>query len=179
MKYLIMCEGPNEKKVIDILLEHEKLTVSPDDLVGRVPYHARQIHKSAMVMGQLRMYHGEIKLWRIGDKQSDRFDIPSEFRAQITEVTKYCTLPELEVLLILSEGLYREYERERARSRIQPKEFAKQHISYNHSRYKGDTKFYETYYGENVSKLIDAIREYKKRNHAHKPEEHYLDELLR
>ena len=179
MKYLILCEGPNEKKLIDILLEHEKLIVSPDELVGRVTYHARQIHKSAMVMGQLRMYHGEIELWRIGDKQSDRFDIPEEFRTQIRGVTKYCTLPELEVLLILSEGLYREYEREKAKSRIQPKEFAKQHITYNHSRYKGDTKFYETYYGKDVSKLISAIREYKQKNHAHKSEEHYLAEILR
>ena len=34
MKYLIMCEGPNEKKIIELLLEHNKLTVSYDDLVG-------------------------------------------------------------------------------------------------------------------------------------------------
>lgn len=81
--------------------------------------------------------------------------------------------------LILCEGLYREYEKEKARSRVQPKEFAKEHIAWNRSSYKGDTKFYETYYGQDVSKLIRAIREYKQRNHAHKSEEHYLVEILK
>lgn len=179
MKYLILCEGPNEKKIIDILLEHEKLIVSPDDLIGRVSYHARQIHKSAMVMGQLRMYNGETEIWRIGDKQGDKLVIPKEFGTQIKSVTKYCTLPELEVLLILSEGLYREYEKEKIKSHIQPKEYAKENISWNRNNYKGDTKFYEAYYGRDVSKLVSAIREYKQKNHAHKSEEHYLAEILK
>ena len=43
MKLLIMCEGPNEKEIIDILLEHGKLIFTADDLLGLVPYHARQI----------------------------------------------------------------------------------------------------------------------------------------
>ena len=40
MKLLIMCEGPNELKVINILLENQKLKFSSDDLLGLVPYHA-------------------------------------------------------------------------------------------------------------------------------------------
>ena len=31
MKLLIMCEGPNEKEIIDILLEHSKLIFTADD----------------------------------------------------------------------------------------------------------------------------------------------------
>ena len=33
MKLLIMCEGPNEKEIIDILLEHSKLIFTADDLL--------------------------------------------------------------------------------------------------------------------------------------------------
>lgn len=33
MKLLIMCEGPNEKEIIDILLEHGKLIFTADDLL--------------------------------------------------------------------------------------------------------------------------------------------------
>ena len=44
MKLLIMCEGPNELKVINILLENQKLKFSSDDLLGLVPYHARQLN---------------------------------------------------------------------------------------------------------------------------------------
>ena len=41
MRYLIMCEGANEKKIIDMLLENKKLIVSEDDLLGQITYHAR------------------------------------------------------------------------------------------------------------------------------------------
>lgn len=41
MKILIMCEGPNEKAVIDILLENNCFVFSREDLLGLVSYHAR------------------------------------------------------------------------------------------------------------------------------------------
>ncbi|MCM1385871.1 MAG: hypothetical protein NC231_00975 [Bacillus sp. (in: Bacteria)] len=173
MRYLIMCEGANEKKIIDMLLENKKLIVSEDDLLGRITYHARQIKKSPMVMGQLRIYNGDVEIWRIGDKQN----IPLEFKSQIKKVTKFCTLPELEILLILSEKKFREYEK--GKSQKHPKDFARENIVYNKCKYKGDTKFYEAYYGSDIDKLIRAIREYKQRNHAHKNDEHYLLEILK
>lgn len=177
MKYLIMCEGPNEKKIVDLLLEHGMLTVDEDDLLGRVVYHARQIQKSPMVTGQLRIYGGEVEIWRIGDKQTDKLSIPAEFRLQIKNVIKFCTLPELEILLILSEKMYREYEKKKSQKR--PKIFAKENISYNGKNYRGDTKFYEDYYGNDICKLVRAIREYRQRNHSHKNDEHYLTEILK
>ena len=53
MKLLIMCEGPNEREVIRILLENDCLKFSEDDLLGLVPYHARQIKTSAQVRTEL------------------------------------------------------------------------------------------------------------------------------
>ena len=35
MKYLIMCEGANEKKIIEILLEHQKLKIDIDVLLNQ------------------------------------------------------------------------------------------------------------------------------------------------
>lgn len=66
MKYLIMCKGANEKKIIELLLENGRLKVGEDDLLGRIVYHARQIGMSPMVMGQLRIYGGDVEVWRIG-----------------------------------------------------------------------------------------------------------------
>ena len=34
MKYLIMCEGPNELAIIRMLLEHDKLIFTEDDLLN-------------------------------------------------------------------------------------------------------------------------------------------------
>lgn len=60
MKLLIMCEGPNELKIINILLENQKLKFSSDDLLGLVPYHARQIKSSAAVKAALNLYPDEV-----------------------------------------------------------------------------------------------------------------------
>ena len=38
MKYLIMCEGPNELEIIRLLLEHEQLIITEDDLLNLIPY---------------------------------------------------------------------------------------------------------------------------------------------
>ena len=71
MKLLIMCEGANEREIINILLENDLLNFSEDDLLGLTPYHARQIITSAQVRTELNIYPAEVKILRIGDKQSD------------------------------------------------------------------------------------------------------------
>ena len=71
MKYLIMCEGPNELEIIRILLEHNKLIFTEDDLLNLVPYHARQIISNPTVKTAINLYHGEIEVIRIGDKLND------------------------------------------------------------------------------------------------------------
>ncbi len=177
MKYLVMCEGSNEKKIMELLLMHDKLKLRQEDLVGLSVYHARQIATSAAVQANLRIYGGEVSVLRIGDKMSDQLKIPAEFRTQIKDVRKYCTLPELEILLIISEKMFKEYNK--GKSYRHPKQFAKEYITHNKVKYKGATEFYEQYYGVDISKLVHAIREYKQRNHSHKEDEHYLVELLK
>lgn len=58
MKRLIMCEGPNELKVMNILLENDALIFTEDDLLGLTAYHARQIKSSAQVRTALNLYPG-------------------------------------------------------------------------------------------------------------------------
>ena len=96
MKLLIMCEGPNELKIINILLENQKLKFTSDDLLGLVPYHARQIKSSAAVKAALNLYPDEVHVLRIGDGQNEKLEIPSAYKDKITLVEKYCTKPELE-----------------------------------------------------------------------------------
>lgn len=160
MKLLIMCEGPNEKEVIDILLENDKLKFTADDLLGLVPYHARQIKSSGQVKVNLNLYDGEVKVLRIGDNQNEKLVIPSEYRDKIVSVEKYCTKPELEMLLILSEEKFDEYDKQK--STVKPKTFAKQNIKCGRKKYDNSTKFYRDYYGEDPDSLVAAIKEYKR-----------------
>ena len=130
MKQLIMCEGPNELIVITILIEKGYFIYEEDDLLGLVPYFARQIDKSPVVMTELNRYHNnDITILRIGDKQTDELRIPNEYKEKITGGIKYyCTLPEIESLLIISEGLWDEFLKVKSKERA--KEFAKKHIKY-------------------------------------------------
>ena len=177
MKKLIMCEGPNELALVKILLKNNMLSFDEDDLLGLTPYHARQIAKSGQVKTELNMYNGTVEVLRIGDKQNDELKIPREYKEMIVSVAKYCTKPELEILLIIAEGLYGEFQKDK--SKKSPKDFAKEKIKYNGQRYNNSTKFFEIYFGDRPQLLYDSIRDYYKVNKGHKKGEGYLAELLR
>lgn len=177
MKYLMMCEGTNELKIMQILLDNQKLIISSDELLGLVPFHARQIKTSPPVKATLNMYPGEVHILRIGDLQNEKLIIPSEYKHKIVSIEKYCTKPELEMLLIISENLVDSYEKVKSKKR--PKVFAKENIRCGNRKYDNSTAFYEEYYGLHCDELINAIQEYKRHNGARKKDEHYLAELLR
>ena len=178
MKRLIMCEGPNELGIMRILLENDKLIFGEDDLIGLEPYHARQITSNGQIRTQLNMYPGnDVLVMRIGDVQNETLKIPVDDKEKIIKVEKYCTKPELEMLLIISEGLVAEFEK--TKSNVTTKEFAKQHIRCGRKKYDNSTQFYNDYYGLNPDALVEAIKEYKRIKGAHKKDELYLADLLK
>lgn len=172
-----MCEGPNEKEIINILLEHHCLEISEDDLLGLTPYHARQITKSAQVRTELNLYPGEVIVCRVGDSQNEKLKIPADYKEKVVEIRKYCTKPELEILLIIAENLFGEYEK--VKSSTKPKVFAKQNIYCKGAKYDNSTAFYREYFGNNCDLLVYAIREYKRLKGSHKKDELYLADLLK
>ena len=177
-KLLIMCEGPNEKTVIDMLLANGCLIFSEDDLLGLTPFHARQIKNSGQVKAEMNIYPGQVDVLRIGDKQSDKLDIPKDYRGKIASVTKYCTMPELEMLLIIAEGRVKDYEK--VKSIMSPKEFAKANIKLGKRKYDNSSKFYMDYFSTNIQLLVQSIKEYQRlKGKTHEKDEHCLGELLK
>ena len=177
MKYLIMCEGPNELEIIRMLLEHDKMIFTEDDLLNLVPYHARQIGNNAAVKNALNLYHGDVKVLRIGDKLSDELKVPRGYKGKIKDVEKYCTKPELEMLLIISENKDSDFEK--VKSKTSPKLFSKENVVYNRIRYNNSTAFYRDYYGERIDLLVDTIKRYKQLKGKHRKDELYLADLLK
>ena len=172
-----MCEGSNELEIMRILLNNDKLIFGEDELIGLTPYHARQLSNS-QVRTELNMYpRNDVLVMRIGDVQNDTFKIPNDYKKKIVEVRKYCTKPELEMLLIISEGLVLEFDK--IKSKMSPKEFAKKHIKCGRRKYDNSTQFYRDYYGTNPDKLVKAIKEYKRIKGVHKKDEQYLADLLK
>ena len=177
MKLLIMCEGPNELEVIRMLLEENKLVFSEDDLLGLVPYHARQIASSSVVQLNLNMYQGQVEILRIGDKLNEELKIPRNYRDKIVSVKKYCTKPELEMLFIIAEHL--EHEFEKVKSSVSPKTFSKEYIVYNRARYDNSTAYYRHYFEGRIELLTESIKRYRHLKGKHQKDELYLADLLR
>jgi hypothetical protein len=175
-----MCEGTNELEIMNILLENDMLIFSEDDLLGLEAYHARQISTSAVIKTALNIYPGkDIEILRIGDSQSEQLKIPAEYRDKLSmaEVRKYCTKPELEILLILSEDKMSDYEK--VKSTTKPKIYAKQNIKLGRKRYDNSSKFYRDFYGDSPQLLAEALRKYKQTKGSHKKDELYLADLLK
>lgn len=110
MKYLMLCEDTNEKTIINLLLNANKLKISRDDLVGLTPYNVRQL-SNPTIKSVLKMYNQSVIVIRVGDTQRENFSIPNDLKKIVSkeQVFKYCTLPELEILLIINEGMYKEF----------------------------------------------------------------------
>ena len=118
----------------------------------------------------------------VGSQYQARFGelLEKDAAEKIVAVEKYCTKPELEMLLILAEHLEREFEKVKTgKSRVSPKDFCKAHVQYNRKRYNNSTQFYYDYFGSDISKLVSAIRSYRGLQGAHKKDEGYLADLLK
>ena len=176
MKYLILCEGNNEVCLINLLLKHNKLKIKYDDLVALKPFNARQL-TNPTIKSELRVYNKSVIVLWVGDTQHDKLSIPNDLNDIVSKerIFKYCTLPELEILLIINEGMYKQY----LKSKETPKSFAKRNLVYNGKRYDQSNNFLEEYYGgKRINLLVKNIQEYKKIK-KHKKDELYLSDLLR
>ena len=90
---------------------------------------------------------------------------------------KFCTKPELEILLIIAENRFQEFEK--VKSKQKPKDFCKQHVVHNHKKYDNSTAFYDDFFKNNIDVLVFAIIEYHRTHGKHKPNEGYLFDLLK
>ena len=179
MKILVMCEGPNEKAVVEMLLDAGRLKFSKDDLVGLNVYHARQL-TSSIIKTNLSIYTGDFEVYRIGDTLTDKLSVPLDYRERIKGIRKFCTKPELEILLLIADGKDAEVEKVKAgKDRKGPKAFCKANVVYNHKRYDNSTQFYLDYFGSDIDSLVTAITKYKQKHGAHKKDEEYLADLLK
>lgn len=135
MKFLVMCEGPNEKAIVDMLLDAECLEFTRDDLVNLTVYHARQL-TAPIIKTALSIYTDEFQVYRIGDSMTDKLPVPADYKDRIKGVRKFCTKPELEMLLIIAEGKEAEFEKVKAgKHRMKPKDFCKANVVHNRKRY--------------------------------------------
>lgn len=179
-KILLLCEGKNEEKLLEILLDEDALIFKKEDLIELrafpIPYNI----KSPFIISSIIHNGEEIDIIRVKDSQKDKITIPKELKRYVSKdrIFDYCTKPEIEMLLIYNENLINEYLK--VKSKISPKDFAKSNIIYKGHKYDNSTKFYEEYYGgeDNKGKLVNNIKGLKKYQ-TNKKREKYLADLLK
>ena len=148
MKELLACEGPSEALLIHSLVKHGHFPLLSRFVLGK-PLVARQLTRYLPVINTIPI-NEDIYVYRIGDTQKDALSLSGlELREAHIHEQRYCTRPEIEILVIINEGLLDEYQKRK--SKQSPKNFAKERI-------KGFR--IEEYFEEHD--MYDAILEYRR-----------------
>lgn len=120
MKILLACEGQSEVYLLNGLIKRGYL-VFPCPLLLDEPIHVRQLSPLAPIINSLPVDE-DIIVYRIGDTLKDKLSLTNfKLRSEHILSYKYCTKPEIEVLVIINEGLYKEYLKKKIQ--LTPKDF--------------------------------------------------------
>lgn len=148
--------------------------IDADHMLDLRPHQKRQIGPALHALIRQLPPEEKVKIIKIGDKLSDKLKIPKDIKDKIDSEEKYCTKPEFEMLIIISEGLYNEYQK--VKSKKKSKVFAKENIKYNGKRYTNSQEWIKGYF--NKDKILKSLMEYK-RISKQKKQERYLTDLMR
>ena len=149
-KYIAcICEGGAEKAVMDILLENKLLIFSKENLIeGRfIKCRGAQSFQEQYLR---KKFNGKISIIRILDSRNENFKISKVYEDKI-DVINIVTAPEIEMLIIHSEGMYEKYKS----SGKKPCEFCMQDLRKLRYRKKYDDviRYFDT-----PDKLVNAIK---------------------
>lgn len=168
-KYIAcICEGAAEQAVIELLLARDKLIFSYDDMLENEVIRCRGA-KSFENRYLGKGFTEKITILRILDSHRENFKLSKAYQGKIN-VINIVTAPEIEMLIIYTEGKYEQYKR----SGKKPSIFCKEDLGY--SNVKSDS-FVKQYF-QNINTLIAAIKEHK-RIAAIQRGEYTLADLLR
>lgn len=163
-----ICEGSAEAAIIDILVDHDLLIFSREEMLDECVIRCRSAKR--FEERYLRKgFKAQISIIRILDSRREDFRLSKAYEHKI-DIINVITAPEIEMLIIHSEGAYERFKR----SGKKPSEFCKIDLHMH------DVKTYEFVknYFANPQTLLDAIKEYRRTANIPKGE-YSLTDLLK
>lgn len=160
-KYIAcICEGAAESAIIDILVDHHLLIFQREDMLDEKVIRCRD-GKTFETRYLRKGFSGKISVIRILDSHNENFKLGKAYQHKV-DVVNVVTAPEIEMLIILSEGRYKEFKK----SGKKPSDFCKEDLKMS------DVKSYDFVkeYFEDPDTLVEAIQEYKRVTKARKGE---------
>lgn len=152
--YAVIVEGEAEKAIIDVLLDHNLLIFTRDQMLNEEVIRTR-IGKSfaAKYLSLSFPKNTKIKICRILDSRNERFKIPKAYMRIIDSIDDYLTRPEIEILFIIDRN-----DQNKLKS-VKPSTFVK-----NNYRDLKQVKSYQTvyqYWNSNIDNLVRVLKKYK------------------
>jgi len=147
-----ICEGSAEQAIVELLLDNNKLTFNSEQLLEEEIIRtrsAKEFEKRYLRKG----FDKTITVLRILDSRSESFRLSKAYVDKVS-VIDIITAPEIEMLIICSEGKYKEFKK----SKMKPSEFCK--IALKFSSVKS-YDFVKDYFSD-TDKLIKSIHEYRR-----------------
>lgn len=156
-KIALICEGSSEQAIMDVLLEHNVLKFSREDLLEEAPIRCRNGKKFARDhLG--KTFDFKVTVCRILDSKVENFKIPREYASKISGTYNFITSPEIEILYILFHGDYDKYTN-KFKSQVKPSEFVKK--NYNDvTNVKAYSENYN-FWNSNFNQLKKMLFKYK------------------
>ena len=160
-----ICEGAAEAAIIDILVDNDMLIFPRSEMLDEKVIRCR----SAKTFEERYLRKGfseQISVIRILDSRKEEFRLSKVYEHKVS-VINIVTAPEIEMLIIHNEGAYEKYKR----SGKKPSDYCNMDLKMH------DVKSYDFVqeYFADVTKLVDAIKRYRKTANIPKGEYTLLD----
>lgn len=162
-----MTEGTSELALINVLIASRLFSVETADMLDEKVFHKRQVDGYIYTLLRALPKSEKITIIRIGDTLRDELKIDKRFKTRIQREIKICTKPELEKLVLISEGLMDEWRK----TKLKPSVFLKM----QQKRY---LKNYEYLYNYFLSINIKEVLSEYKRITKHARDEYYLIDFV-
>ncbi len=167
-KYMAcICEGGAERAVLDLLLDNHMLIFEREQLIEEEVLRCR----SAKEFEEKHLKKGfqeKITVYRILDSRNENFKLSKAYIHKI-DIVNVVTAPEIEMLIILNEGKYKEFKS----TGVKPSTYCKSNLKLKNVK---SYQYVQEYFSD-MHILTQALREYKRVSKIHKNEKTLLDLL--
>ena len=163
-----ICEGGAERTIVGLLLNDHRLIFDYDNLLDGEILRCRKA-KDFEERYLRKGFSEQVTVLRILDSRREAFALSKAYAPKI-KVINVITAPEIEMLIILNEDKYSDFKKKH----LKPSEYCKSVLGFKNVKCPA---FIETYF-DDVQKLVDILREYK-RVSALRKDEFALADLLK
>jgi len=169
------CEGTAEREILSMLMEADRLIFGLNDLLDK--QFDRKRSWEYVKDKYLGMRHErQIVILRVMDRNTESFKIEKQYR-HICGNYDVCTMPEIEILIIIAENLWQKFQ-ERSNRKQKASEFCKEHLR---SDKNIKSQEFDREYFSDIDVLENAIKRYSAyhKNDRKKENEYELVDLLK